>query len=94
MWLFSYLNYNAVGLYGIVMLVPYWYTEKVNLIIKKINTMNIFIRIILALIAFFAIIKYISPLLTPIVPPIGGLLVVLLLVGVVYWLIYGAPLVP
>lgn len=76
------------------MLVPYWYTEKVNLIIKKINTMNIFIRIILALIAFFAIIKYISPLLTPIVPPIGGLLVVLLLVGVVYWLIYGAPLVP
>ena len=56
--------------------------------------MNIFIRIILALIAFFAIIKYISPLLTPIVPPIGGLLVVLLLVGVVYWLIYGAPLIP
>jgi hypothetical protein len=56
--------------------------------------MNIFIKIVLALIAFVAVIKFVSPLLVPIYPPLGILLVVLLLVGIIYWLLWGPVLIP
>lgn len=54
--------------------------------------MNTFVRFIIAIIAFAAIMIFIGPLLLPIFPPLGGLLLILLLAGVVWWFL-GTPMV-
>lgn len=56
--------------------------------------MNTFLRLLIAIIAFAVILMFIGPLLLPIFPPLGQLLLALLLVGVVWWFLNGTPILP
>ena len=50
---------------------------------------NIFAKILLAIVAFVVIAKYIAPLLVPLEPPLGVIGAILLYVGVLAWLLWG-----
>lgn len=55
--------------------------------------MNVIVKIIVAALAFYAVIAFIAPLLTPIAPPLGIIILILILLGIVWWLL-GSPLLP
>ncbi len=51
--------------------------------------MNLLIRFVVALIAFVAVIKFVSPILLPIYPPLGALVLVVILVAIIWWFLTG-----
>lgn len=54
--------------------------------------MNIAVKIIISIVAFIAIAKLIAPLLLPVFPPFGLIVIILLYIAVVAWLLGWTPL--
>ncbi len=54
--------------------------------------MNIYVKILIAILAIVVISKYIAPLLTGFFPPFGVIILILLFIGVVLWLMDWNPL--
>ena len=50
---------------------------------------SIVIKILLAIVAFIVVAQYIAPLLVAIAPPIGTILLIVIYIGILWWLLAG-----
>lgn len=50
---------------------------------------SIVIKILLAIVAFIVVNQYIAPLLITVAPPIGTILLIVIYLGIIWWLLAG-----
>jgi len=54
---------------------------------------NVIVKILLAIVAFVVIAQFIQPLLAPLFPPLGIICLIVLYIGIVWWLLAGPKLI-